>query len=250
MFNKIPYTYFVLHVPTGLKYYGSKYGRDADPDKFWTTGGYFTSSVKVKQLILEYGVDSFNAVVRKKFKTAEEALEYEYRFLKKVGALKKDDWLNKNMGGKEFKNVGPASEKALESQRNKKQTPEGNRKRSEASKGIPKSEKTRHKMKQVWSNRSIEDDLERRDKLRKKATGRGHSEDTRKELSKIVSETRWINNGVDQKKIHKDDLEHWLSEGWNKGRILEIVTCPHCGSTGVKHNIVRRHFDKCVNKKS
>jgi hypothetical protein len=204
MFNKIPYTYFVLHVPTGLKYYGSKYGRDADPDKFWKTGGYFTSSVKVKQLILEYGVDSFRSIVRKKFKTAEEALEYEYRFLKKVGALKNDEWLNKNLGGKKFKNVGPASEKTLESQRNKKQTPEGNKKRSEATKGIPKSEKTRHKMKHTWENRSVEDDLERRDKLRKKATGRGHSEDTRKELSKIVSETRWINNSVSQKKIHSN----------------------------------------------
>ena len=37
-------------------------------------------------------------------------------------------------------------------------------------------------------------------------------------------------------------------DGWVRGRILSVVVCPHCGTTGVKHNIVRRHFDKCSKK--
>jgi hypothetical protein len=113
MSDRIPYTYFVLHIPTGLKYYGSKYGKGSNPDTFWKSGGYFTSSVKVKNLVKEYGIDSFKAEVRKVFESPDQALNYEYRFLKKVSALDKSEWLNENLGGEKFRNFGPASEKNL-----------------------------------------------------------------------------------------------------------------------------------------
>jgi len=248
MSDRIPYTYFVLHLPTGLKYYGSKYGKGADPKTFWKLGGYFTSSTNVKKLIEEYGIESFTAEVRKIFKTPDEALKYEYRFLKKVNALNKKDWLNENIGGEKFKNVGPASEKALHSQRRKKQTPEGNAKRSASLKGRIISEKTRKKMAEVQRNRSKDKENERRIKIRKQATGRKHNFSTKSKLSKIVSETKWINNGVEQKKVHFSQTDEYLDSGWRKGRILKIVTCPHCNATGVMYNIIRKHFDKCKNK--
>lgn len=87
MSDRTPYTYFVLHIPTGLKYYGSKYGKGADPNTFWKSGGYFTSSVKVKNLLNEYGIESFKAEVRKVFESPAQALNYEYRFLKKLVLL-------------------------------------------------------------------------------------------------------------------------------------------------------------------
>ena len=46
----IPYTYYIVHVPSGKKYYGVKYGQDADPETFWKPFGYFTSSKRVKAL--------------------------------------------------------------------------------------------------------------------------------------------------------------------------------------------------------
>jgi len=250
MSDRIPYTYFVFHIPTGKKYYGSKYGKGADPNTFWKTNGYFTSSAKVKCLLKEYGTDSFRAEVRKIFGTPEEALTYEYRFLKKVNALNKNDWLNENMGGEKFKNVGPASSKALESQRKKKQTPEGNAKRSASLKGRILSKETRNRMSTSQLNRPREVEEVRRNKIRKKAIGRSHSDKTKSKLSSIVSQTRWINNGKEQKKINIEYLDDYLKLGWVNGRILQIVSCPHCGSTGVIHNIVRKHFDRCKQKEN
>lgn len=42
-----PYTYFIYHIPTNQFYYGSQYGKAANPDNFWCLNGYFTSSKKV-----------------------------------------------------------------------------------------------------------------------------------------------------------------------------------------------------------
>jgi hypothetical protein len=245
MSDRTPYTYFVLHIPTGLKYYGSKYGKGSHPDTFWKSGGYFTSSVKIKKLLKEYGIDSFKAEVRKVFNSPDQALNYEYRFLKKVNALSKSDWLNENLGGEKFRNVGPASEQALVSQRNKKQTPEGNAKRSASLIGRVISEDTKKRMSLSQLNRPTDKEESRRNKIREKAIGRSHSNDTKSKLSNIVSQTRWINNGTEQKKVSVGDLLGYIDLGWKSGRILTVVSCPHCGTTGVKHNIVRRHFDKC-----
>jgi len=49
--------------------------------------------LKLKKLVEEYGVNSFRAEVRKIFSNPDQALRYEYKFLKKVKALKKNDWL-------------------------------------------------------------------------------------------------------------------------------------------------------------
>lgn len=249
MSQRIPYTYYVFHKPTGLKYYGSKYGKNADPNSFWKPNGYYTSSKKVKKLILEYGIDSFNAEVRKIFDSPEKALIYEYKFLKKVKALSKDDWLNDNYGGEKFRNIGPASEKTLQAQKNKKQSPESNIKRSNSLKGRIISDETRKKMSEVQKNRSEENEMLRRDKIRQHALGRNQSEKVKKQLSHIVSNTRWVHNGKMQKKVGKHELQIYIDNGWHNGRILSIVTCPHCGKSGVKHNIARKHFDKCQSKK-
>ena len=249
MSDRKPYTYYVLHIPTGKKYYGSKYGKSSDPELFWKPGGYFTSSEKVKKLIEEYGMDSFKAEVRKVFETPEQALNYEYKFLKKVKALFNKDWLNENLGGEKFRYFGPASEKTKEKMRARKMTLESNLKRSLSQKGKIISEETRKKMSEVQKNRPKDQEEARRDKIRVAATGRGHNDDTKTKLSSIVSQTRWIKKGTEQQKVSVDELSKYLNLGWTNGRIFTVVTCPHCGATGVKHNIVRRHFDKCKGKK-
>jgi hypothetical protein len=137
----------------------------------------------------------------------------------------------------------------LLAQRNKKQSPESNIKRSNSLKGRIISDETRQKMSEVQKTRPREKEEERRSKIRDKALGRGHSDETKSKLSEIFSGTKWINNGTNQKAIDPKNLDQYLSEGWKLGRILTIVTCPHCGKSGVKHNIVRRHFDKCTSRK-
>lgn len=249
MDNRKPYTYYLKHLPTGLKYYGSKYGRDADPDTFWKEGGYYSSSAKVKTLIDEYGSASFTAQVRKVFLTPDEALSYEYRFIEKVGALKKADWLNENAGGKKFRNVGPMSAKALASQRSKKQTPEGNAKRSIALSGRPKTEETKRRMSIAQAQRPADKENARRQKIREKATGRKHTSQTCDVLSKKVSATAWVKRGNECIKILKSEVDAYVSAGWQRGRVVINVTCPHCGKTMDKSNASRYHFDNCKERK-
>lgn len=250
----VPYTYFLYHKPTGFKYYGVKFSKRANPELFWVPGGYYSSSVKVKALINQYGADSFRAEVRKTFASAEEAVRYEYRFLIKVNAVTKSDWLNQcAISDKFYCMMGDEARKKA-SERMKKQmkgvvpTPESNQKRSKTLMGRVITADTRKKMSEVQKTRSKEKEDARREKIRKHAIGRGHSDEVKQALSKIVSETRWVNNGTDQKKVHVSELEAVLSTGWVQGRLLKVVTCPHCNATGVKHNIVRRHFDKCKYK--
>lgn len=111
------------------------------------------------------------------------------------------------------------------------------------------SEDTKKRMSESQLARPKDKEEARRDKIRIKATGRAHNNTTKSKLSSIVSQTRWINNGIEQKKVNVNELSSYLDLGWKNGRILQIVSCPHCGATGVKHNIVRRHFDKCKEKK-
>jgi len=251
----VPYTYYLYHIPTGKKYYGVKFGKRSNPNLFWVAGGYFSSSRRVKELIDQYGIDSFKAEVRKIFSSAEEAVKYEYRFLCKVNAVRKNDWLNQSAIGAKFFCImdddarKKVSEYMKQRMKNFKPTEESNRKRSETLKGRIITEETRKKMSEVQKNRSIEKEQARRDKIRQQAIGRGHSDEVKASLSNIVSQTRWVNNGTEQKKVHMDELNNVLSNGWVNGRILTIVTCPHCGKSGVKHNIVRRHFDKCTSRK-
>lgn len=251
-----PYTYYLYHIPTGFKYYGVKFGKRANPNLFWVPGGYYSSSTKVKELIDQYGVESFKGSVRKIFNSAEDAIKYEYRFLRKINAVRKEDWLNQAAVSDKFYCIPSSEARQITSDRMKermkifKPTVESNLKRSKTLTGRIITDETRKKMSEVQKNRSIEDETIRREKIRQHALGRHQPEKVKKELSNIVSNTRWVNNGTIQKKVHKDELATYISDGWNNGRILTKVTCPHCGTTGVKHNIVRRHFDKCTKKET
>lgn len=61
----IPYAYCVTFLPTGQRYYGVQYGRNAHPSNLFTT--YFTSSKSIKKLISKFGIESFSFEIRKIF---------------------------------------------------------------------------------------------------------------------------------------------------------------------------------------
>lgn len=65
--------------------------------------------------------------------------------------------------------------------------------------------------------------------------GRKHKDETKEKLRKSLKEiqhqkgeknsqygTCWIHNDKENKKIKKDELEFYLSEGWNKGRKMKF----------------------------
>ena len=92
-----PYFYKILHKNTGKIYVGSQYGKNSDPKNLWKS--YFSSSVYVKKLIEEYGIESFEILT---IKERSDAREYEQRYLLKMYYILGKDkfcniFINKNL---------------------------------------------------------------------------------------------------------------------------------------------------------
>ena len=94
----IAFTYLLVHLPTGKRYYGVRFAKGSHPDQLWTT--YFSTSKVVKQLIAETGTSSFTAEVRRTFDDPVKALAWETKFLHRVDAAGSDIWLNRHNGGR------------------------------------------------------------------------------------------------------------------------------------------------------
>lgn len=92
----IPYTYLLKHLPTGKFYYGVRYARNCHPDDLWKT--YFTSSKYVKNLIGEYGKESFIFEIRRLFVNEIAARVWERKVLRRMKVVSRDEFLNKNDG--------------------------------------------------------------------------------------------------------------------------------------------------------
>lgn len=86
------YTYLLTHSPTGLKYYGVRYAKDANPSDLWVT--YFSSSKSVKKLIEEFGKESFYFEVRKVFPDADKAIAWEDKVLRRLKVPHNNEYLN------------------------------------------------------------------------------------------------------------------------------------------------------------
>lgn len=89
------YTYLIQCIPTRQFYYGVRYSNNCDPSDLWNT--YFTSSIYVKQLIKQYGKDSFIYEVRKIFKSKTKARLWEQKVLSRIRAADRPDFINKHI---------------------------------------------------------------------------------------------------------------------------------------------------------
>lgn len=91
--NIQPYFYIIQHI-TSLKYYAGYKSYGSGSDNFMKPDGYKTSSKEIKRLINRDGLGAFIIRKIKRFKTTEEAYEYEFRFLTKVNAKDNVTFLN------------------------------------------------------------------------------------------------------------------------------------------------------------
>lgn len=90
----IPFTYLVKHIPTNKYYYGVRFKKGCHPNDLWTK--YFTSSKKVKGLIKRYGKKSFQYEIRRTFKTAQQAMAWEFKVLRRMKVVERKDFLNQS----------------------------------------------------------------------------------------------------------------------------------------------------------
>ena len=96
----LPFTYVITFKPTGQRYYGVRYAKNSHPTQLWTT--YFTSSTAVKSLLKEYGLEAFEASVRRTFTNKEDAIFWEHRVLSRLNASRSGKWLNRINGARNF----------------------------------------------------------------------------------------------------------------------------------------------------
>lgn len=89
----VPYTYLLKHLPTGKVYYGCRFAEGCHPSEFWIC--YKTSSKYVKQLIDEYGEDTFNFEIRKTFNDIQSCRLWETKVLKRLKVVGREIFLNK-----------------------------------------------------------------------------------------------------------------------------------------------------------
>lgn len=99
-----PYTYLIGWSHLNKWYYGCSYKsatKKANPDQLWKS--YFTSSKIVKNFRKKYGEPDI-IQIRKKFNTAEQALQWEAKVIIRMNMVNDQKFLNqRNMSGK-FRN--------------------------------------------------------------------------------------------------------------------------------------------------
>ena len=111
----IPYTYCITFLLTGQRYYGCKYANNkndvSNPKDFWVS--YFTSSKEIKELIAIHGKEAFTCQIRQTFKTKEETILWEHKFLTRINAASNPEWFNKSNSAGKFHTTKESIEKEL-----------------------------------------------------------------------------------------------------------------------------------------
>lgn len=105
-----PYTYLIKHIPSGMVYYGVRWknvrmGLSPEED-LWNV--YFTTSKLVKNLINQYGVDSFEYEIRRTFNSIADARQWESCVLTRMNVLERPTiWLNRTNNKAILNEIGP-----------------------------------------------------------------------------------------------------------------------------------------------
>lgn len=186
-----PYTYLIGWSKLGLWYYGVRYALGCDPSDLWVT--YFTSSQYVSEVRKTNG-DPDVIQVRKVFRSAESAQNWEFKVLTRLKAGSSNKWINKGTHKLFHKGDGETSAKI--------------------------SLKTKEAMKDPALRKHLSDSAKRRGIQRiccivckneiDIANFKRHTD------SHYGIKVIYINNGISQKRISNTDA---IPEGWQTGRL-------------------------------
>lgn len=90
----IPFFYIIQHKTSKKLYVGSKYSKKSNPGDLLKKNGYLTSSNKIKNILQNEGLDSFEIIRIDTFCDGIHPLDYETLFLETVDARNNSDYLN------------------------------------------------------------------------------------------------------------------------------------------------------------
>jgi hypothetical protein len=105
----VPYFYIVRHIPSGLRYAGSKRGKGSNPATLLQPNGYFTSSSMIHRLIEQDRLCSFEVLCTVSGAELGElsAYEYETKFLNDNDCANSTGWLNQHNNTGRFEMHSP-----------------------------------------------------------------------------------------------------------------------------------------------
>ena len=100
IYSRNCYTYRIGWTHLNIWYYGAKYGKESDPTKLWVS--YFTSSDYVKKFRELHGEPDFIKVTKVFGDDTESCLVWETKFLTRIDAANRDNFLNKKNGAGKY----------------------------------------------------------------------------------------------------------------------------------------------------
>jgi group I intron endonuclease len=227
-----PYTYYLYHKPTKTHYYGVRTAKNCNPSELWNT--YFSSSKLVKNLIEQYGVNSFDFTVRKTFTTPCDALQWEHKFLSKINAASRSDWLNCHNGGNTF-----TTSQLIPWNKGKTHSDATKQKISEQRKlYVGELHPMFGKLHNTETKKKISNNYPRRFGKENHFYGKRHTEEFKQFISQNNTGRPSLRKGIplsdEQKKKQSQSMKN-----------LPSITCPYCMKIGKPSGMKRYHFDNC-----
>lgn len=279
----IPFTYRVLHIPSGKWYYGVRYAENCHPTDLWST--YFTSSDVIKSLIQTDGHDAFKPEIRRTFASSQQAIRWELKVLRRV--INFDTCLNKRA----FPAVSDIAR--LQAHHTKSKIQENGLTGYQQA-GLKWQQKKylidetsgltyavirknkynatmiklghRDRLREISRNRLKVNNPAKRDSVKSKISSTLKQKHANGELKSTkgqkfqsistklignqnVTGTIWVTNGITDIRVDLDQIPIGFVKGRtivnNKGHKYRLLTCPICGKTGSGGNMKRYHFDNC-----
>lgn len=245
--NSEPYGYIYLttNLINGMKYIGQHSSKTFD--KY-----YYGSGKLIKQALKEFGADNFKCEVIEWCDSYEKLNEREIYWISFYKADSRDDFYNLAYGGSNSKYALRGKNHPFF---NKNHSLESIEKMSKAKQGCknpmygrPQSEETKRKIGQAqigeknhmfgkhqeayWFNKNRTEETKRKiseTRIKNKVAlgqnnpffGKTHSEENKQKIREAQKGRTYINNGTITKRVKKQELEQYLSEGWKQGRILQ-----------------------------
>ena len=175
---------------------------------------YLGSGIGIKKAIKKYGRENFKVELLKWCNSYEELVESETYYIKLYNAVENENFYNQSYGGYDEgfcvgnKNIAKteyARKINSEKHKGKKMSEEFKKKQSELHKGKPSG--------MLGHNHSEET----KQKISEAAKNQKHSEERDKKVSEHHKGSKFMNNGVEQKWVNKDEIEKYLADGWKFG---------------------------------
>ena len=217
-----PYCVYKHTSPSGKVYVGQT--RQKILNKRWRNGniyGYCHMSI-FRKAIDKYGWDNFTHEIIKDGLTKIEADECEKYWIKYYKELN----ISYNVS-----NGGDGC--------SRKMSEETKKKISEAHKGKKRGPHSKEWNENISKHRKgISNPPEAIQRAAEKRRGKPHSKESLEKISRSVSGRIHINNGHQNKFIRREELEHYLENGWRRGRLKLKYKIPNTPSLIRKGKII------------